>query len=45
MPKLWLTAKRSSRTAKLDFVVLVAGESLSRWGAWSCSDGTHTAPG
>jgi signal transduction histidine kinase/ActR/RegA family two-component response regulator len=26
MPKLWLTAKCSSRTAKLDFVVLVAGE-------------------
>src|SRR5215475_15832964 len=26
MPKLWLTAKRSSLTAKLDFVVLVAGE-------------------
>ena len=26
MPKLWLTAKRSSRTTKLDLVVLVAGE-------------------
>src|SRR6266566_1306532 len=26
MPKLWLTAKRSSRTAKLDLVVLIAGE-------------------
>ena len=26
MPKLWLTAKRSSRSAKLDFVVFVAGE-------------------
>ena len=26
MPKLWLTAKRSSLTAKLDLVVLVAGE-------------------
>jgi signal transduction histidine kinase/CheY-like chemotaxis protein/sensor domain CHASE-containing protein len=26
MPKLWLTAKRSSLTAKLDFVVLVTGE-------------------
>ena len=26
MPKLWLTAKCSSRTAKLDFIVLVAGE-------------------
>gem|GEM_PF-1328710 len=26
MPKLWLTAKRSALTAKLDLVVLVAGE-------------------
>ena len=26
MPKRWLTAKRSSLTAKLDLVVLVAGE-------------------
>src|SRR5215471_1812897 len=26
MPKLWLTAKHSSRTAQLDLVVLVAGE-------------------
>ena len=26
MPKLWLTARRSSLTAKLDLVVLVAGE-------------------
>jgi signal transduction histidine kinase/ActR/RegA family two-component response regulator len=26
MPKLWLTAKRASLTAKLDFIVLVAGE-------------------
>jgi len=26
MPKLWLTAKRSSLTAKLDLAVLVAGE-------------------
>ena len=26
MPKLWLTAKRSSLAAKLDLVVLIAGE-------------------
>ena len=26
MPKLWLTAKRSSRSAQLDLVVLAAGE-------------------